>query len=426
MLNRSTSRGFCLISLAVFAAFSLFAQSERGTISGTVHDATGAVVPGATVTATETATNSVITVTTSSAGDYTIPSLTVGTYTVRAEKEGFRPAVVTGLTLNAASSARADLTLEVGSTRQAVEVQASAAQLQTEDSKSSATVTNRMVDDLPLVVSGTLRSPFDLATLTPEAKNTGGDNNFVLGGGQAASYGSTLDGVSTNTGRALQMSWVASNAPSLEAITEFTVDTNGFKAEYGHAGGGVMTFVSKSGTNDYHGSAYEFLRNNDFDANYFFSNRAGIPRPIYKQNDFGASAGGPVWIPKLYNGRNKTFFFFAYEGFRNRSGATAFTTTVPTPEMYNGDFSKWVDSSGKQIPIYDPTTQVVGANGTVTRTPFANNQIPKSLFDPLSVKAIGVFQSGGLLTPNTGAAPGTVGYVNNNYRVTNGSQVNPI
>ena len=127
------------------------------------------------------------------------------------------------------------------------------------------------------MVSGTVRTPFDLAALTPDAKNLGGDNGFMLGGGQAASYGTSLDGVSANTSRALSKSWVASNSPSVEAIDQFTVDTNGYKAEYGHAGGGVMTFVSKSGTNQYHGSAYEFLRNNDFDANNLFNNPAGIP-----------------------------------------------------------------------------------------------------------------------------------------------------
>src|SRR5439155_21501144 len=250
---------------------------------------------------------------------------------------------------------------------------------------------------------------------------------FLLGGGQAASYATTLDGVSTNTSRALQISWVSSNAPSLEAITEFTVDTNGFKAEYGHAGGGVMTFSSKSGTNQLHGSAYEFLRNNDFDANRFFSNSARIPRAIYKQSDFGGSVGGPIWIPKIYNGKDKSFFFFAYEGFRNRVGATAFSTTVPTPEMYKGDFSKCVDSSGKQIPIYDPTTQVISGSGGVTRTPFANNQIPQNLIDPSATKALAVFASGGgQLAPNNGAAPGTAAYVNNNFLVASGSQVSPI
>jgi hypothetical protein len=414
---------FCLF----FALGSLvWGQSERGTVSGTVRDASGALVPQARVTVTNTATNLAFTVTTGETGDYSVPSLPVGTYNVHVEKQGFRPAEVLGLTVNAAVNLRTDVTLEVGSTQQAVEVTAAAVQLHTEDAKSSVTVTNRLVDELPLVVGGTLRSPFDLAALTPEAKNLGGDDGFMLGGGQAAGYGTTLDGISANTSRALQVSWVSSNAPSLEAVTEFTVDTNGFKAEYGHSTGGVMTFSSKSGTNDFHGSAYEFLRNTDLDANRFFSNRSGTPRQIYKQHDFGFSTGGPIWLPKIYKGKDKSFFFFAYEGFRNRQGATAFSTTVPTPEMYNGDFTKWVDASGKMIPIYDPTTQVIASNGSVTRQPFGNNQVPKTLFDPTVQKAIGVFQTSGQLKPNTGAAPGTVGYVNNNFTVANGSQVAPI
>jgi Carboxypeptidase regulatory-like domain len=417
----------CALTLALSPNATLLAQSERGTISGTVTDASGAAVPQAKITIINTGTNITTSTVSNETGDYAVPNLAAGKYTVRVEKEGFTSAAVTGITLDASASVRADAQLTVGSTRQTVEVIAAVVQLQTTDSKTSATVTNQMVDQLPLVVSGALRSPFDLATITPESKNIGGDNGFVLGGGQAASYGTTLDGISTNTSRALSMSWVSSNAPSLEAITEFTVDTNGFKAEYGHAGGGVMTFSSKSGTNEFHGSAYEFLRNTDFDANRFFSNSAGIARSVYKQSDFGASFGGPIWIPKVYKGKDKSFFFFAYEGFRNRVGATAFSTTVPTAEMYKGDFSKWVNAAGQQIPIYDPTTQVVNSDGTVTRTPFANNQIPQALIDPSATKALGVFASGGgQLLPNNGAAPGTVAYVNNNYVVSNGSQVNPI
>ncbi len=261
--------------------------------------------------------------------------------------------------------------------------------------------------------------------MTPEAKNLGGDNGYMLGGGQAASYGTNLDGVSANTTRALSKSWVATNSPSLEAITEFTVDTNGFKAEFGHAGGGVMNFVSKSGTNDFHGSAYEFARNNAFDANNFFNNRAGIAIPIYKQHDFGAAIGGPVWIPKIYRGRNKTFFFFSYEAFRNRNGANGFSQSIPTPEMYTGDFSNWVDRSNKQIPIYDPTSQVKNADGSYTRTPFANNKIPTSMFDPIAAKSLAAYTANGALKPNVNAAPGTVGYVSNNYLVTSGSNVQP-
>ena len=425
-MSISASRALRAAVFTLVSVAAIFGQSERGTISGTVLDQSGAVVSGAKVTVTEQATNATRSLTTNATGNYTAPNLGVGSYTIRVEKEGFRAAVLNNVTVNASANVAGDVTLEVGATTQAVEVQATAAQLQTEDSRASSTITNKLVDELPLVVGGTLRSPFDLASLTPESKALGGDNGFILGGGQAASYGTTLDGVSANTTRALQMSWVATNTPSLEAITEFTVDTNGFKAEYGHAGGGVMTFVSKSGTNDYHGSAYEFLRNNDLDANRFFSNARGIPRSIYKQHDFGASFGGPIWIPKIYKGKDKTFFFAAYEGFRNRVGATAYTTTVPTAEMYNGDFHNWVDAAGKMIPVYDPTTQTTTAGGGVARNPFPNNIVPKNLFDPLAVKALGVFQgASGVLKPNNGAAPGTLGYVANNFIVASGSDVQP-
>jgi hypothetical protein len=320
---------------------------------------------------------------------------------------------------------RVDMKLEVGMANQAIEVSAAAMALSTENAKSSVTMNNKLVDELPLVVGGTLRSPFNLAALTPEAKNVGGDNGFVLGGGQAASYGTSLDGVSANTSRALSRSWVAVNAPSIEAITEFTVDTNGFKAEFGQAGGGVMSFASKSGTNDYHGTAYDFVRNEAFDANNFFNNSNGIRRQVYKQHDFGGSFGGAVWIPKLYRGKNRTFFFTSYEAFRNRDGAAGAVRTVPTAEMYNGDFRNWVNAAGAQIPIYNPVSQTTAANGTVTRQVFPNNQIPQSMFDPQITRALGVFRSGPTPLPNNGAAPGTLQYVQNNFLISQGTELRP-
>jgi len=420
------SRAIAILLILLACGALLLAQSERGAITGEVHDASGAVIQGARVVVTNSATGVALEAATNDRGEYTFTSLQPNVYTVRAEKRGFRPTEEKGLTVAAETTVRADIKLEVGSSTQVVEVAASAVQLQTEDAKNSATLSNKLVNDLPLVVSGTVRTPFDLASLTPDAKNLGGDNGFSVGGGQVAAYGTSLDGVSTNTSRALSKSWVASNSPSVEAIDQFTVDTNGYKAEYGHAGGGNLTYASKSGTNQYHGSLYEFIRNNDFDANNFFSNRSGIANSIYKQNDFGVTAGGPVWIPKLYHGKDKTFFFFSYEGFRNRTGANGTVFTIPTPEMYNGDFSKWVTSAGAVIPVYDPTTQVTNANGSVTRTQFAGNQVPKSLFSPSSMKALGVFQTSGMLTPNTGALPGTVGYVSNNYLETSGTQIYPV
>ncbi len=411
--------------LLLISSALLLAQSERGTIQGSIRDSSGAVIVDAKIALTNPDTNVSVNTKSNGAGDYAVPSLPPGNYSLRVEKEGFRAAVVAGISLNASATVRADATLEVGSTGQTVEVTADALQLHTEDAKSGVTITGDMVDKVAVVVSGNIRSPFDLAQLAPEAKQLGGDNGFILGGGQAASYGTNLDGVSANTTRALSQSWVIVNAPSLEAISEFAVETNGFKAEYGHAGGGVMNFVSKSGTNALHGTAYEFLRNNDLDANNFFNNAKGIPIPIYKQNDYGFSAGGPVYIPKIYHGRDKTFFFTAYEAFRNRAGATGASATIPTPEMLQGDFSKWVDNAGKLIPIYDPTSQVKNADGTFTRTQFPGNKIPSTRFDPLSVAALKTFTTSGILTPNNGGVPGTAAYVQNNYLINNGTQISP-
>src|SRR5262249_52736341 len=151
----------------------------------------------------------------------------------------------------------------------------------------------------------------------------------------------------------------------------------------GHASGGTVSFVSKSGTNEFHGSAYEFLRNDALDARNFFAAR----RSIYKQHNFGFTVGGPVTFPKLYKGKHHTFLFVSYEGCRNRVGATPTPFSVPPPEFWDGDFSNWVDQNGKQIPIYDPSTSTLVGN-TYVRTPFPNNRIPLNRFDPIAKSVI--------------------------------------
>ncbi|MEO8372216.1 MAG: carboxypeptidase-like regulatory domain-containing protein, partial [Candidatus Solibacter sp.] len=385
-------------------------------------------MPGAKITVTNIATNVGMGSVTNDTGSFVLPNLLPGDYSVRVEKAGFRASVLNPITVNAASSVRADFTMEVGSAQQTVEITADAVRLQTDNAKSATTITQKLVDDLPTVVGGALRSPFDLAILAPESKNFG-DNNFQMGGGQAAGFGVSLDGVSATTTRALSNSWVAVNTPSLEAITEFTVETNGYKAEFGHAGGGQMTFSSRGGTNQLHGTAYEFLRNEKFDANQWFSNANKQPRQIYKQHDFGAAVGGPVWIPKIYNGKDKTFFYFSWESFRNRVGASTSFATVPTPEMYDGDFHNWVDkdlsAGGKMIQIYNPFSLTTDATGAQVRTPFAGNIIPKTLFDALGQKALAAFQGSGVLKPNVPASPGQLAYVRNNYIISNGTEVSP-
>ena len=342
-----------IISICVFSltlAFSLFAQGDRGTITGTVTDSTGAPMPNVVVNITNTATNTSVRVTTTGTGEYNVASLQPGAYRVEIVAPGFKRYVQAGIEAAAGTSVRLDAKLEIGQVSESVEVRAQSVQLQTENAKVTSSVENKLIDELPLVVGGAMRSPFDLVTMIPQARGSG--NSLMIGGGQAAAWGATLDGLSVNTNRAGDAAETAYLTPSVEAITEFAVETNGFKAEYAQAGGGMITFASKSGTNAFHGTAYDFVRNDHFDARGFFATQ----RSVYKQNDFGASVGGPVWIPKLYNGRDHTFFFVSYEGFRNRIGSNGGTLSVPTPEMYQGDFSKWVDAKGALLQIYDPTT----------------------------------------------------------------------
>ena len=413
------SPGWCnrAVLLSILMAVPLCSQTERGNITGQVKDSTGAAVPGAEVVAVNTATNVQAATQSTGAGEYNI-LVVPGVYRVVITASGFKRYVRENLTVATASTVRADAVLDVGAVNESVEVTADVSQIQTETAKVSTAVQNRMVDELPLVVGGAMRSPFDLAAITPESRGSGTAGQ-AIGGGQAGAWNATLDGLGVTNNRSVDLGEVVYNAPSVEAITEFTVDTNGFKAEFGQAGGGVMTFTSKSGTNELHGVAYDFLRNDDLDARGFFA----PSRSVYKQNDFGAALGGPVYLPKLYNGRNRTFFFVTYEGFRNRVGSNGSIFSVPTPEMYQGDFSNWVNSSGNHIQIYDPATTQPnpGGSGSI-RQAFPNNQIPLSRFSTFATQLIPFAQG---VKPNRGGAPGTIGYVQNNYISNSGSLTSP-
>jgi len=393
----------------------LLAQGDRGVITGSVKDATGAVVPGAQVTAVHVATNTSYKTKTTTSGDFTVPSLPVGVYQARIQAPGFRTHVRDNVLLTAGGSVRVDVQLEVGATQQTIEVTAAAQLLQAETARVATDVSSTLVNELPVVVSGGIRSPFALAVITAEVSATG----FRIGGGNTNTWGMTLDGTSvTGTMTGSDTLTTRTNSPSIEALTEFTVEAAGFKAETGHASGGVVSFVSKSGTNEFHGSAYEFLRNQVLDARGFFAAK----KAVYKQNDFGFSAGGPVRIPKLYDGRNKTFFFVTYEGFRNRVGASPTPYSVPPPEFFTGDLSNWVDANNRQYQIYDPDTQRLAGNAYV-RDPFPNNQIPQARFDPISKPILEYARA--LLKPNVaGTVPGTSAYVRNNY-ISSGTTLAP-
>jgi Carboxypeptidase regulatory-like domain len=416
-MKRSSHRQkFALVLFCLLAPVPLSGQTEMGNITGVVTDPSGAVIAGAEITIVATATNLTKVTTSGEGGQYNVP-VAPGTYQVQVSLPGFKKYLADNVVVTAATTVRLDIKLEVGQFSEVVSVTPDLARLQTENAKISTAVQNRLVDELPLVVGGALRSPFDLVTITAESRGRG--QQLILGGGQAAAWDATLDGISVTTNRSADAGEIAYTTPSVEAITEFTVDTNGFKAEYGQAGGGVMTFVSKSGTNQFHGTAYDFLRNDALDARRFFARTRGV----LKQNDFGASVGGPIWIPKLYNGKNRTFFFFAFEGFRNRVGGNDDILSVPTPEMYNGDFSKWVDANGRLIQIYDPATTRPNPNGTgFIRDPFPNNIIPQNRFSAFSRQ---VMKFGQAVLPNRGAQPGTPGYVRDNYIVPSGTVLDP-
>jgi len=403
--------------LALCMSAVVFAQSERGNITGIVADPSGAAVPGAELAAILVATNTANKAVASASGEYNIANLLPGVYRLEVSAAGFKKSLQQNVNVSAGGTVRVDVSLAIGQVSESVEVTAAAATIQTENAKVSTLVENKLVDELPLVVAGSMRSPFNLVAVAAEARGSG--QRLALGGGQVAQWDATLDGYSVGTNRSGDTDEAALNTPSVEALTEFSVDTNGFKAEYGQAGGGAMTFASKSGTNAFHGSAYDFLRNDKLDARGFFANT----RSIYRQNDFGFTAGGPVVVPKVYDGRNKTFFFMSFEGFRNRVGANSSILSVPTPEMYNGDFRSWVNPNNQLLTIYNPSTTRANPNGVgFIRDPFPNNQIPVSMFSPIA-QQIAAFGKG--VTPNRGFAPGTSGYVRQNYIVNSGTRVTP-
>ena len=406
--------------LALLVSSALFAQTDRANLTGTVTDQSGAIVPGAIVTATQVDTNASRSAKVNAVGEFVIPQLIVGQYRLKTEAAGFKISLTSGITLTPGATVRADISLQLGQVSDSVQVTSQATLLQTDSARVNTAVTPKFVEDLPLVVGGQLRSPLDLVSIVPEAK---GGGNITVAGGQEGGWDLTIDGISATPAAPFeQRLWTMVNSPSVDAIQEFAVDTNGFKAEFGHAGGGAFAFVSKSGTNQFHGNVYEFLRNDYLDASGFFDNANRKRKPVLKQHDFGGTIGGPVWIPKIYDGRNKSFFFFSSEFFRNRTGPRADQFTIPLAEMYQGNFANWKDQSGNLLPIYDPATTTLQPNGSYTRTPFPANQIPLGRFStvarnviPLATMRPNLGDTRGILNPNP----------RNNFLTTTGARTDP-
>src|SRR5690242_399283 len=330
-----------------FFAGLVFCQTDRGTITGTVMDPTGAGVANAVVTATNTETNLKLETRTSADGVYSIPYLVLGTYRVAAEASGFKRAVTTDIVLAGGAIVRADMTVEVGAVAEQIEVKAAAPQLRQDSAEISQQLAARTILELPLGQTNAGRNILSFAFLTPGAHGDTFDN-FKVGGGSSNGVEYVIDGIgASNNTRNLNL-----EGPGPDSIAEFKVITNSFDAEYGHTTGGLITFVTQSGTNILHGNLYEFIRNNEMDA------RGAVLRAptVNRQNDFGATIGGPLSIPHVYNGKDRTFFFAGFEGVLFRGGPSGAFLTLPTAPMQNGNFSGYVNAQGAVIPIYDPTT----------------------------------------------------------------------
>lgn len=370
------------ISALLLLGYPASGQISTASLTGLVKDASDAVIGGATVAARNTATGIERTVETNSTGYYVFANLPVGDYEVSIEKTGFQKAV-SKITLDAAQKGRQDFTLNIGTVTTIATVQAEAPLLSPDDASLSAVIDNKFVTEFPLL----LRSWDDLMNLvagvqgqrytdqggSTSAGRTGGfnvhgvrqlQNNFILDGIDNNSISENVQELTTQVVR-----------PSVDTIQEFKIITNPYSAEYGRGAGAAISVITKGGTNQLHGVAYEYLRNRDTDANDFFSNRQGLAKPGNVRNQFGGNLGGPIV-------KNQLFAFFDYEGTRIRTGALR-STTVPTANERAGDFSAAAGAAvGTKYPtIFDP----------LTGQPFANNQIPANRLDPVAVKLINLF-----------------------------------
>lgn len=396
--------------LLLTTAVSLHSQTTNGSIQGAVSDPSGGAVAGASVTARNMDTGLTQTTTTTEAGIYSLPNLPPGRYSVTVEVPNLKKYSREGVTVATGTTVSLDIPMQIGAVSESITVSADASQLQTTTSEIGATVEPTLVANLPLQVSGTIRNPVQFIELVPGfvggVDNNPGSNSsddFKVNGGQEGGTDILVDGVS--------ISLVSPNTQwnkgvSTDAVEEFRVLQSNFTAEYGQAGDGIVSLTIKSGTNELHGSGYDFLRNKSLDANSWANNLQGLKRSVDTQNDFGATAGGPVWIPKVYNGKNKTFFFFAYEGFRFRNGGTG-QDSFPNENFRKGDFSQICQT---------------GFTNGVCNDRDKNNNIANQIYDPTTHTAVPGdnlandpnFKESSVMTKVFGLLPPTNGSLNNN------------
>jgi hypothetical protein len=382
----------------IFGATRLSAQSQAftATINGTVTDRSGSVVAGARVTLTSAERGITRTFVTRESGAYTITLLPPADYTLKVEQPGFQIYEQRGISLAAGASATQDIVLSVGAVTQEVVVSDSAPLLNTENANISADISQRQVVELPL----NLRNVFGLASLNSSVNNSTQSQLVNSNGisGSADQDISFLNFGGTHFGTAaylLDGTWNTAQdwggvvyVPSVENVQEFKIQTNAFTAQYGWSSGNVVNVVTKSGTNRFHGDVFEFYRNSALDANNYFNNRNNVKRPDFNRNQYGVSAGGPVYIPGIYKQTEKTFIFGVYERLRQSTPASL-TATVPTPTLVGGDFSALL------------TTTVIGHDA------LGRNIYQGAIYDPFTTRQI----TQGQVDPKTGLVATSTGYI---------------
>ncbi len=407
-----------MIAMALVCA-PIWAQTAS--VTGRVTDPSGGVVPGASVTLVNQATALETRAVCNAEGYYTVSLLPPGAYRLAVEKLGFKPIRERDLQLAVGQVARLDYVLQVGSVNEAIEVNARAILLDSETSSLGAVIGSKQVTELPLLG----RNSYALAMLVPGVRPSSGVNNLVIDQISTVSY--SINGQRASSNEFLldgaPNSAAAQNQPVInpnpDMVQEFKVETNSFSAEFGRAAGGVFNVVTRSGSNDLHFTLYEFFRNEKLNANDWFANRSGRQRPPFKFNQFGGTIGGPVRIPKVYDGRNKTFFFFNSETVRFIQGIT-FTASLPDPRQLTGDFSNLRQTNGSAVTLFDPATTASVGTG-FTRTPFPNNVIPAGRINPVSRNLAR------LMPPPTtlGASYGAINYVRTDGNIVNKDSFSP-
>src|SRR6266567_749529 len=359
-MNSPMRRLLWTVSIVLTTTIAV-AQFETATLTGVITDSAGAVVPNAAVKAINESTNIESNATTDGEGRYLFPNLKPGSYRVTASAQGFKQSVSAGLVLQVNQAARLDMQLTVGALTEQVNVTAEAPILETESASRGAVIDQTKMIELPLNGRDynqlALLSPGVLAP-TPRLQSVGFRGAFNVNGNRAFQNAFQLDGVDntsySNSFRGLNVQVIQ---PSVEALQEFKIQTNAYSAEFGRSAGALVNAVIRSGTNEVHGSVYEFLRNSELDASNFFANRAGLKKPFRQRNQFGAAAGGPII-------RNKTFIFGDYEGLRDAAGTVRFSS-VPQPIWRQGMFA---------APIWNPyNSKDTGQDFLIAATPNCND-----------------------------------------------------